>query len=94
MGRKNKGRHPQNPKPWTPRMPHREELDMGTKAFDSGKRQFEDDEDMPMQCVDCGDWFSDSDLCDGICQVCEELYDEEESREQAFEDSGYEEQQR
>ena len=80
MARRNSNnRREQAPKPRMPRMPFPDECKMGGDVFESKRPRFEEEEAMPMQCCDCGAWWSDDDLSeDGLCEDCEREYDEYE----------------
>lgn len=98
MARRNRNSNRREQAPKAPehrrRLPPPEVFKMGTEAFESKRPRFEEEEVYPMQCVTCGEWWSNDDLNeDGTCEHCEEDYDEdadtteEEPREQASEDS-------
>jgi Zn finger protein HypA/HybF involved in hydrogenase expression len=60
-------------------MPFPDEIGMGTEVHEK-KPRF-DEEPLPIQCPDCGQWVSSDDLNeDGTCYLCEE--DCEEAHEQ------------
>lgn len=99
MSRRNKRSSRKEQAPKAPdhrrRLPPPEVFKMGTEAFESRKPRMEEEEVYPMQCIICGEWWSNDDLNeDGTCEHCEEEHynePEEEPREQAIEDSEDEE---
>lgn len=92
MTRRNKrsNRRGQSPKLFKHRMPFPDEMRMESEVHESKRPRFEEEESLPVQCPECGQWISNDDLNeDGTCYLCEEESgeEEEELREQASGDS-------